>query len=73
MAHVTDAESVTLPVKGHAVPALAKAWGVSRQQVYALIAEGQIKAFHVGQRIVVPDSEVRRVEAGGLNPEAVAL
>jgi len=49
--------------RGFSVPELAQAWGTSRQHIYRLVADGEIKAFHVGRRIVIPAHEVDRVES----------
>jgi len=44
------------------VPLLQQKWRCSKQHVYSLIASGELRAFHVGRRIVVPADEVERFE-----------
>jgi len=44
------------------VPLLQQKWRCSKQHLYSLIASGELRAFHVGRRIVVPADEVERFE-----------
>lgn len=44
------------------VPLLQQKWRCSKQHIYSLITSGELRAFHVGRRIVVPAGEVERFE-----------
>lgn len=45
------------------VQELAERWKCSRGQLYAMVRQGKLKAFHVGALIRIPLAEVERVEA----------
>lgn len=37
--------------------------GIGKTTFYALLKEGRIKAFHVGRRTLIPESELQRFVA----------
>lgn len=45
----------------------ARQLGVSRRTLERRIADGAIRAIRVGARVLLPDSEVRRIAEYGLN------
>jgi excisionase family DNA binding protein len=50
----------------NSVSKTAKTWGVSPFTVRRLIAAGEVKAVHVGARVLIPTTEVDRVIAHGI-------
>ena len=47
----------------HTVPAACTRLGLSRTKLYELIGAGEIRAFKVGSRTLVSESELRRFVA----------
>jgi excisionase family DNA binding protein len=48
------------------VPAAATYLSVSVRHLWRLIDAGRVRAIRIGRRVLVPDSEVRRVAAEGI-------
>ena len=48
------------------VPEFAETMRVSKQHIYKMVSDGEVRAVRVGARIVIPDSEIDRLleEAG---------
>ena len=44
---------------------LATRWGNSRQHIYDLMKEGQLRSFRSGRHHRIPISEIERIERGG--------
>lgn len=56
------------------VDALAERWHVHPNSVRAAIRRNEIKVFRLGRRILIPLSEVKRLESsGGATPSDVIL
>jgi excisionase family DNA binding protein len=56
--NITLARSALSPIE------LAARWGNSRQHIYDLLREGQIKSFRSGRHHRIPISEIERFERG---------
>ena len=44
---------------------LARRWGVSRQTIYNMFADGQLHSFKVRNSRLIRLSEIERIERGG--------
>jgi excisionase family DNA binding protein len=44
---------------------LAQRWGKCRQTIYNLITAGELHSFKVGNSVLIPHSEIERIERGG--------
>ena len=58
------------PLFVHAWPEAARRLGVSRATVYLLVSSGQLKAAHLGRRVLIPASELERFADALLNDAA---
>lgn len=47
----------------NAIPDVCRRLGIGRSTVYELIGAGQIKTIKIGQRTLIPESELRRFVA----------
>ncbi|MDE1894078.1 MAG: helix-turn-helix domain-containing protein [Acidobacteriota bacterium] len=61
---------VRIPPLVHQVDAAARRLGVSRSTFYAMVRDGSIDTFKIGGRVVVAESELRRVVAEAMQVAA---
>lgn len=59
-----------IPPLAHQVPAACGRLGIGRTALYELLKTGQLRAFKVGTRTLIPESELERFMAVRLSQPA---
>jgi excisionase family DNA binding protein len=57
--------SASLPLKARRIPDACRATGISRSTLYKLASQGKVKLVKIGNRTVVPETEIDRLVSGG--------
>lgn len=54
----------------HCITGAGKRLGVSRSTMYKLLSSGELKGFNLGDRVLIPESELQRFVAAKMEAAA---